>query len=65
MIPEGSRKHPWGGFLHHRMIAINWMKNVQGYSDTEIARTLSMDELQVWLIRTNPLNREIFDDIKS
>ena len=52
IIPENSRKHPWGGFLYWRMQAIIWLKNEMNLSDKEIARKLSMDEMQVYLIRS-------------
>ncbi len=61
MIPENARKHPWGGFLHERARAIAWLKKEFGYNDLQIAHKLSMDETQVYLIRTNPFNKDVFD----
>lgn len=47
--------HPWGAFLNARLKVIFWM-NKKGRDDAEIARSLSMDETQVYLIRTHLLN---------
>jgi hypothetical protein len=44
--------HPWEEFLNARKRAINWMHEQQKYSDKEIVFCLSMDEKQVYLIRT-------------
>lgn len=49
--------HPWADFLHHRARAIDWLYAGEGnpYSkgnDAVIAKTLSMDRSQVYLIRT-------------
>ena len=46
-----SSDHPWGQFLYARSEAILWMKHEMGYSDATIADRLSMDEMQVTLIR--------------
>lgn len=46
------KPHPWGDFLKARYYAIHWMRDEQGYSDALIAHKLSMDEQQVYLIRT-------------
>lgn len=40
----------WADFLHHRARVIDW-KHDDGADDVEIAKTLSMDPLQVRLIR--------------
>ena len=45
-------KHPWYSFLESRKKAIDWLYNTQKLNDVEIARTLSMDGMQVFLIRT-------------
>jgi len=48
--------HPWADFLHHRARAIDWLyaEGVEGCkgNDARIARTLSMERVQVYLIRT-------------
>lgn len=49
--------HPWADFLHHRARAIDWLYSGEGYpacagNDGAVARTLSMDPVQVMLIRT-------------
>lgn len=44
--------HPWGAFLNARYLAILWMREEMGYDDEEIAYSLSMDAIQVRLIRT-------------
>lgn len=44
--------HPWGDFLEVRMHTIQWMRE-RGDDDSQIARALSMDEEQVYLIRTS------------
>ena len=44
--------HPWEIFLNARKNAIHWMKDDKNYSDKDIALFLSMDETQVYLIRT-------------
>lgn len=49
---EVKTKHPWGVFLEARKKAITWMKEEMNRNDKEIAIALSMDELQVYLIRT-------------
>ena len=44
--------HPWANFLAARADAIDWL-TADGKTDSEIAKTLSMDgEQQVWLIRS-------------
>jgi hypothetical protein len=43
--------HPWGNFLTARFYAILWLKDEFGHSDKQIAEILSMDEMQVYLIR--------------
>jgi hypothetical protein len=50
--------HPWGAFLDARLKVIYWMEKELHRSDKEIAIELSMNEKQVYLIRTNPINRE-------
>ena len=45
--------HPWAVFLNARYDAILWMKEEMGYDDKRIAFNLSMDEKQVYLIRTS------------
>lgn len=45
-------KHPWGEFLNARYKAILWMRKEMNRDDKEIAIALSMDEIQVYLIRT-------------
>jgi hypothetical protein len=50
-----ERTHPWAEFLNARFFAILWMKEKFGYDDKRIASDLSMDEMQVHLIRTNRL----------
>lgn len=52
-----GKGHPWADFLHHRARAIDWLYSGEGderckADDTAIARTLSMDTVQVYLIRT-------------
>jgi hypothetical protein len=42
--------HPWGNFLNARVKAIKWLKDEFKHNDKEIAETLSMDEMQVFLI---------------
>ncbi len=51
-MDEVKTDHPWGMFLEARKKAITWMKEEMNYDDKEIALTLSMDEFQVYLIRT-------------
>ncbi len=56
---QGTTKkesHPWSDFLDARYRAILWMKNTDNRSDAQIAIHLSMDERQVFLIRTMPRN---------
>lgn len=45
--------HPWGRFLNARYWAILWMKEEMGYDDETIAKRLSMDTMQVYLIRNS------------
>lgn len=49
--------HPWADFLHHRARVIDWLYSGEADamfngSDEAIARCLSMDTMQVTLIRT-------------
>ncbi len=50
-----NKSHPWGAFLNARFRAILWMQKHMGYNDLEIAKKLSMDEMQVYLIRTSTI----------
>jgi hypothetical protein len=43
--------HHWADFLHYRARTIDAL-HTSGESDEAIAKTLSMDPAQVWLIRT-------------
>lgn len=43
--------HPWANFLNARYFVILWMREEMGYDDKRIAKSLSMDEMQVYLIR--------------
>jgi hypothetical protein len=52
-----NEKHPWQDFLDARCRAIFWMKNEMNRDDKKIAADLSMDEHQVYLIRTHPCNQ--------
>lgn len=47
-----EKPHPWGTFLNARYNAILWMRDNRGYDDKTIAENLSMDEAQVFMIRT-------------
>lgn len=51
-----DKSHPWAEFLEARCKAIDWMHDVQGHNDEEIAYHLSLHPKQVFLIRTR--NRE-------
>jgi hypothetical protein len=57
MSGECDKPHPWGEFLKVRLDVIFWMREEMKRTDSEIADQLSMDEEQVYLIRTNPSNR--------
>ena len=59
MSGECDNPNPWGEFLKARKIVIFWMSKDKGCTDNQIAENLSMDEKQVYSIRTNPLNFEI------
>lgn len=55
--PSKERGTPWGNFLDARAKVIDWLyyqnpDMATHRNDAEIARTLSMDSLQVTLIRT-------------
>lgn len=50
VMQELDKIHPWERFLRGRRLCIQWMKQ-DGKSDAYIAETLSMDELQVRMIR--------------
>lgn len=52
-IKTNKSPHPWGVFLNARWKAILWMREEMGYDDQKIAIKLSMDEKQVYLIRTS------------
>lgn len=45
--------HPWGRFLNARYWAILWMREEMEYDDQKIAEQLSMDAMQVYLIRNS------------
>ncbi len=49
---ENQEPHPWGAFLNARWKVILWFREEYGYDDETIAERLSMDERQVYLIRT-------------
>lgn len=49
---DEKKTHPWEEFLNARMKVILWMKDYLYRSDKEISIHLSMDEVQVYLIRT-------------
>ncbi len=48
-----NKCHPWGEFLNARYNAIIWLRKEFGDNDAQIAKKLSMDEEQVFLIRTH------------
>jgi hypothetical protein len=48
-----EKPHPWAEFLRTRKDAVLWMKDEGKRNDEEIARILSMDEQQVFQIRTS------------
>jgi hypothetical protein len=51
VVPPG---HPWADFLNARARAIDWLYYREGpcmHDDAAIAKTLSMDPMQVMLIR--------------
>lgn len=48
---EKCELHPWGAFLNARWRAILWLRDEFDYDDKTIAKKLSMDEMQVYLIR--------------
>lgn len=53
--------HPWGEFLKWRRKAMIWSKEKFKYSNAQIARNFSMDEMQVYLILesyNHPLHEE-------
>lgn len=52
-MTNNEKVHPWSRFLNARYDAIIWMKEEFGYTDKTIAIKLSMDEQQVYLIRTS------------
>ena len=39
--------HPWSQFLYARAVAMVWMREEMNQSNKEIAKALSMDEMQV------------------
>ena len=50
-LPSG---HPWADFLNYRARVIDWLYYSKGscmHDDAAIAKTLSMDPIQVMLIR--------------
>jgi len=46
-----NEPHPWQIFLEARAKVIMWMKNELKYTDEQISHNLSMDKIQVRLIR--------------
>ena len=48
-----NKCHPWGEFFNARYNAIIWLRKEFGDNDAQIAKKLSMDEEQVFLIRTH------------
>ena len=53
MNKESKEPHPWGVFLNARVKVIFWLINYMAKSDKQISDDLSMDEMQVYLIRTH------------
>lgn len=47
-LPESD--HPWGNFLQARAKALQWVRDEFKYSNAELAKKFSMDEMQVYLI---------------
>ena len=45
-----AKQHPWQEFLTARANVIDWMHE-EGNSDADISRNLSMDAIQVTMIR--------------
>ena len=48
--------HPWANFLYVRRILIEFLAN-ENKTDEEIAKILSMDTMQVTLIRMTPVEK--------
>jgi len=52
MSGECDKPNPWINFLYARHEVILSMSEDNGYNDKEIAEYLSLDEMQVYMIRT-------------
>jgi hypothetical protein len=50
--------HPWTNFLYARRVVMEWMRKEMLYDDEQIARSLSMDGVQVKLILMTPVEEE-------
>jgi len=55
--PVADRWHPWAWFLEARRNCIDWLVQEHGYSDERVAKELSMDVMQVTLIKMSNLER--------
>lgn len=51
-----KKPHPWAVFLEARKEAILWMREEMNFDDEHIAYLLSMDKVQVYLIRTQDVS---------
>lgn len=51
-VEQSKDPHPWEEYLKARKKAIVWASNEMGHCDAQIAMEFSMDEEQVYLIRT-------------
>lgn len=50
-IGDDDYRHPWGKFLDIRLEVIKWLTDDLKYDDVQIAKSLSMDDIQVYLIK--------------
>jgi hypothetical protein len=55
-----NERHPWQVFLNARKLCIHWLHENGLNDDLKIAEILSMDEMQVYLIRTWDQNLKYF-----
>ncbi len=62
-MDEEKEPTPWGDFLDARLKCIFWLAKEKNRSDLQIALDLSLDEEQVYSIRTHPMNQEIFNEM--
>lgn len=61
-VPPETPQNPWDTFLHYRTAAIHWLRSEARLNDGEIAKAMSLNATDVFLLRTRPVQGELADD---